>query len=300
MLISLRQLAVPELDVALFRLILRHPSFVVRLAEYQGSIVEDRLFEASALGTTTVPHWPVLALMLAGAGVVRDRRTNELVRERELVWVEDGGGFRARSSEQGARVLILQWDPRVFGGGGASGYVRQRLAVVEFERLRGAIERMRVAGYDASGCAAALADVFSMLHSLGLVDARPAAKDLVVPVPEGVVHVGAAIDRVLSNLRAGPASLDLERALGCSPAQVRRLIHRYGASLGAQHPFTWRDLRNAWRLPVGALLMTSARSRTEHVAQLLGYGSASAFCHAFATASLPSPGNVRQVVNQLE
>lgn len=50
---------------------------------------------------------------------------------------------------------------------------------------------------------------------------------------------------------------------------------------------------------IGALLMTSRRARTERVAELLGYGSAAAFCHAFAGAGLPSPGNVRRVVDEL-
>jgi hypothetical protein len=45
--------------------------------------------------------------------------------------------------------------------------------------------------------------------------------------------------------------------------------------------------------------MTTAVARTERVAELLGYGSATAFCHAFAGAGLPSPGEIRRVVKQL-
>ena len=41
--------------------------------------------------------------------------------------------------------------------------------------------------------------------------------------------------------------------------------------------------------------MSDATDRldTEEVARRVGYGSARAFCHAFASAGLPSPGSLR-------
>src|SRR5688572_24962792 len=106
MLISLRRVSVLELDVTIVRSILRHPAFVVRLAEYRGSVVEDRLFAASAVGTTTVPHWPVLALALAGSSVVRHERTSTVLHRGELLFAPSGASFSARSSPLGARVWV--------------------------------------------------------------------------------------------------------------------------------------------------------------------------------------------------
>jgi AraC-like DNA-binding protein len=298
MLISLRRVSVPELDVTIVRSILRHPAFVVRLAEYRGSVVEDRLFAASTVGTTAVPHWPVLALALAGSGVVRHERASTALHRGELLFAPSGASFSARSSRQGARVWVLQWDPAVFGSAGAASRARQRLAAPDFERLRSAIEGTLAAGYAVSDAAAALARVFALLRELGLHDARPAASDLLLPLPEPLLRVGIAIDGALSMLSESPAAVDLERSLARSPAQLRRLIHRYGATIGPTPP-TWRELLNGWRLAVGALLMTSPRSRTERVAARLGYASPTSFCHAFAHAALPSPGNVRRVVDAL-
>jgi AraC-like DNA-binding protein len=310
MLISLRRFSVPELDVSIERSILRHPSFVVRLADYRGSIVEDRLFAASAVGTTAVPHWPLLALVLAGSGIMRTAPTSAIVQRGDLVFVPSGAGFSARSDPSGARVWILQWDPEVFGGAGAACAAHHRLPPSDFERVQAPIQRSVAAGHAVSDCAMALVEVFAALRSFGLVDAQPAASDLLFSVPAPLVRVGIAIDSALSNLSRAPASIDLERSLACSPAQLRRLIHRHGtaaispapislANLTRAAPPTWRDLLNGWRLAVGVLLMTSPKSRTERVAAQLGYSSPTSFCHAFANAALPSPGNVRRAVDGL-
>jgi hypothetical protein len=40
--------------------------------------------------------------------------------------------------------------------------------------------------------------------------------------------------------------------------------------------------------------MTTTSARTERVAKLLGYGSATAFRHGFAEAGLPSSGEIRR------
>jgi AraC-like DNA-binding protein len=302
--ISLRSVDVPSLDVQIARSILRHPSFVARLAEYRGAVVEDRLFAASTVGTTTLPLWPLLVLPLAGSAAVRHGATASMLHPRDVLFLPSGAGFSARSAPGGTRVWILQWDPAVFGSPGAASRVQHRLGTSDFERLRSAIELTVAAGYSAHDNAAALVRVLSALRALGLHDARPAAADLELSLPEPLVRLGIAIDSALSSLSRAPAAIDLQQTLACSPAQLRRLIHRYGASaIAAGHaaasPPSWRDLLNGWRLAVGVLLMTSPHSRTERVAEQLGYASPTSFCHAFANAALPSPGNVRRVVDAL-
>jgi hypothetical protein len=146
---------------------------------------------------------------------------------------------------------------------------------------------------------AAVAALFAALHALGMVSVCPEAGELGRAAADGVVAVGAAMDRALSDLSARPMSVDIEASLRRSAAQTRRLVHRHGRSLPGPESTSWRRQRNLWRMYIGALLMTSPRAETHAVARVLGYGSAAAFCHAFASAGLPSPGNIRHVVKQL-
>jgi hypothetical protein len=138
-----------------------------------------------------------------------------------------------------------------------------------------------------------------LLHELGLIDRHPEPGDLASVVATDVVRAGAATDRVLSELSANPMSVDIEASLDRSPAQTRRLLQRYALPRQCEEFMNWRHQRNLWRIYIGAFLMTSPRAETAAVARLLGYRSAAAFCHAFANAGLPSPGNVRQLVREL-
>jgi AraC-like DNA-binding protein len=298
MLISARRVDVPELGARVMRLVVRHPGFVVRFVEFAGGIAEDRLFDGPER-RTTLPGWPVLAVTLAGRCLLRHGGGGVLAGEGDLVWLPSGEAFRARSGEDGVRALFVQWDPRVFDRPAAASVDLVRLRRRQLERIRGATLRLAAAGYDAERAGVAVAALLAGFRSLGLLDARPAPHELVLAHSGPVVRVGAAVDRALSELHHNPMTLDLGRVLGTSPAHTRRLLRRYGEALDLPGAVTWRDLRNVWRLHVGALLMTAAGSRTERVAEILGYGSAAAFCHAFAGAGLPSPGDVRRAVEQL-
>jgi len=201
MLISIRQLAVPELGARVFRAIVRHPSFVVRLADYAGGIAEDRLFDAPER-RTTVSDWPVLAITLAGSVLVRDHRSAVLAAERTLVWVPRGAGFRARSGEGGARALFVQWDPAVFGRLAASSVATEALRPPAFEKIRRVVQDLVAADYAAARASVAVAELFAEFRGLGLLDTRPRPDDLVFAPAEPLTRVGAAVDRALSNLCA--------------------------------------------------------------------------------------------------
>jgi AraC-like DNA-binding protein len=298
MLISSRRVDVPELGARVMRLLVRHPGFVVRLVEFEGGVAEDRLFDGPER-RTTLPDWPVLAVTLAGRCLLRHHGGGVLASEGDLVWLPSGAAFRARSGEHGVRALFVQWDPRVFGRTAAQSVDVVRLRRCELESIRGWARRLAAAGYDAERAGVAVAALLAEFRSLGLLDARPAPHELVLAHSGPLVRIGAAVDRALSELHRNPMTPDLGRELGTSPAHTRRLLRQYGEALDLPGAVTWRDLRNLWRLHVGALLMTADGSRTERVAAILGYGSSAAFCHAFAGAGLPSPGHVRRAVEQL-
>jgi hypothetical protein len=297
-LISFRRFSVVPLEVSAVQLIARHPSFLLRIVEYRGGIVEDRLFEAPR-HRSIVTGWPVLSLVLEGSGIARDAAAQVVAGRSELVWVPDGTTFRGRIGEEGIRAIILQWDPAVFGRLAASAFSRARIGSSDFARIFRAAGCIAAARYDLRRSSVALADLFATLRALGLTDARPDAGDLVARVDPAVVSIGARLDQALSGLSANPMSIDLERSLARSAAQTRRLVRSYGELLLLPGCTNWRELRNSWRLYIGTLLMTSKRGHTDQVAKLLGYGSAEAFCHAFANAGLPAPGNIRRVVQEL-
>ena len=298
MLVSIRQLQFPALDAGVMRILVRHPSFVLRLVEFRGGTVEDRLFDAPQL-RSTVCDWPLLAVTLAGRGVVRDGAAAACVAGRELIWAPRGAGIRARSEPSGIRALFLQWNPDVFGSPAEASFSAVRLRAPEFARITGAAEHVVAAGYDAARMSAAVAGLFAIVRAAGLVGVCPEPGDLANAPGSDLAGVGAAIDRALCDLRAKPMLVDVEGSLGRSAAQTRRLIHSCGAQLPGSASTSWRAQRNLWRMYLGALLMTNPRGETDAVAKLLGYGSAVAFCHAFANAGLPSPGNIRRVVAQL-
>jgi hypothetical protein len=298
MIISRRQLEFPSLDAGAARLTIHHRFFMLRVVAFRGGIVEDRLFEASHLRSTSA-EWPLLTLTLGGNVVVRDGATAIEAERGELVWLPRGSGFRARSSETGTHALVLQWNPQVLGPLACAGVTSERLQRSDFDGIQGAIGRIVAGEYHARRVAAAVAELFTALHRLGLVDERPTPDSLWTPVADDVVRTGAVMDRVLSNLGANPMSTDLEASLGRSASHTRRLVSRYCHQAGCEKFVNWRHQRNLWRMYMGALLMTSARAETDAVAHLLGYGSATAFCRAFASAGLPSPGNIRHVVRQL-
>lgn len=298
MLVSIRSLEVPELGASLRRQQLRHRHLTCKLVEARGVVMDDLLLAPTSI-PTSVPGWPVVTVVLHGKGVVRaDGYGSEAV-PRELVWTPPGLDYRGRGGEGGTiLVLLLQWDPAVFGGAGESAD-SARLRATDFDRLRGGVAEALAAGYDGARAAVALERICTALRALGLMDARPTAGDLFVPVDGAVERAGRAVDALLSNLHGMPGTLDLHQRLGRSAAHTRRLVTAYADALRAQGATSWRDMLHSWRLYMGASLMTAKRATTERVASALGYRSPAAFCHAFALAGMPSPGAIRSLARKL-
>lgn len=297
MLVSARTFEAPSLGASLSRRIVRHRSFFVKLVGMRGVVMEDSLVAPSRLAI--VHGWPLLTIPVAGCGVVRSGRLASRLEARELAWTPSSGDYRARVEEHGVQALVVQWDPAVFGRAGDTAPVKAALGARDYERIHAVTRRIAEAGYDARRASAAAADLFAVLRSLGFLDTTAAAGDLLTPVDPHVVSAGAAIDRVLSAPCLAPAQLDIETAIARSPAHTRRLVNRYAEALRLQGARGWRDLLGTWRLYLGTVLMTAPRATTEAIARLLGYGSPHAFCHAFANAGLPAPGELRRITRAL-
>jgi hypothetical protein len=295
MLLSVRRVAIPELEAAVDRLVAWDPTFLVRLVMIHGVIADDVLLEGVTT-PTIVPRWPVLTIALDGTGVVRQKDAAILGTTGELVWAPSGAEFRARSGDRGVRCLVVQWDPRVLSGPTDARLTRAPLRARDFASIGAAADRIALSGYDTARARDAVDALFDVLRALGFVDARPPREP---SATTRLARAGEVVDQCLSNLSANPTALDIEGALRCSPAHARRTMQSYVARLGFSDAKNWRELRTSWRLYMGALLMTSPRATTDLVARALGYGSPVAFCHAFTNAGLPSPGSVRAAVDRL-
>lgn len=296
---SVRRLDVPEIGASIGRHFFRHTHLTCKVVEARGVVAEDLLIAPTRIPTSE-GSWPVVTVVLEGQGLVRAGDRGEQAMPRDLVWTPPGLDYRGRGGDGGRLLaLLVQWDPAVFGGTSSGNADRARLHTRDFDRLRAAIADAQSAGHDGQLAAGAVERICAALRALGLLDARPTAADLHTDVAPDLARAGRAVDALLSNPRSMPAALDLQARIHRSPAQARRLVTTYADVLRAQGATGWREMLHAWRLYVGATLMTAERATTEAVARALGYRSPAAFCHAFALAGMRSPGAIRSLVRQL-
>jgi hypothetical protein len=285
-------------DVVIRRWLVRHPSFLVKIVQTRGVCSEDLLWEKARLWSV-VPAWPCVGVPLRGHGVMRDGERAIEMRRGYVGYVPRGGDFRARTEPADAFGVFLQWDPAVFGKSVESQMSRAPIATRDLARIERTVDRI-VTG--APRLESDVAELFAVFGSLGFFSDRAGVReigDLVLPSSPRVTRVGEAIDGVLSRSGARPMVVDLMRALDCSERQARYLVNEYVGEYALQGATEWRTLVAAWTTYLAGLLMTAKGATTEGVASLLGYGSPNALCHAMTNAGLPSPGEMRRIVQQL-
>ena len=283
-------------DIVVRRWLVRHPSFLVKVVESLGVVSDDSLWETARLWSV-VPDWPCIGIPLAGHGVLRAARSSTEMRRGYIGLVGRGGDFRARTERAPAFGVFVQWDPAVFGSASIASLDRTPATPRELARIASALREITRENAPYETLAAAVAELFRVFASLGLVRAH-AAVDLCAPSPR-LVAVGHAIDGALSRTGTRPMLVDLTRALDCSERQARYLVREYLGAYALQGATEWRTLAGVWTTYLAGLLMTAPAATTEGVAGVLGYGSPSALCHALTNAGLPSPGEMRRIVADL-
>ena len=105
-----------------------------------------------------------------------------------------------------------------------------------------------------------------------------------------------ALDRVLGDLPAAPASVDLEDMLGCTRRTVVRRVNSLNSRLGLHGLRGGRDFRatrDFYRLSVAGIALSAADATTDSVSRDVGFASPVSLCHAFHRVGLPSPGSFR-------
>lgn len=193
--------------------------------------------------------------------------------------------------------LEIEWEP---GALGAVANVRPEKRALRQETMRAAADVVAVLRearpHARANLAVAVRRLFEQLHEDGIsLDLERALRDIdEVATPEDQ-RLCDEIDRVLTHLEEGPQTIALEDALGCSRRTLLRrtqaLCKRY--LLPGLAADDWRTMRDTYRVVVGAIFATHPDITTRTLAEMLGYSSSEALCHAFANSGLPSPAALR-------
>jgi len=216
-----------------------------------------------------------------------------------MVHVDDGRGPRSFGEgtlamgdlglletrfEPEARVLMIDYAAIPLGTMDAGA---GRIAVRTRARLAAAL--------DVADEAERAAAVVALLRAEGLPLEGVTETELAAPSAASDRLLAGALSSLFSNLEAAPMTVDLERRLGLSRRRVVDLVGHFAETYDLDAR-SFRTLHRRWRVMAGSALMTHPQARTEEVARQVGYGSARAFCHAFAAAGLPSPGGLRRAL----
>lgn len=197
------------------------------------------------------------------------------------------------------RVLIIEWRSGSLGTTPLRPLVGPlRLSQTAVDRLQGWAGRIASRRCPDDELAACAAGILGILRGEGLPFDPWSPSDLMESVPLPIRRLSAALDTTISALSDRPGMFELESLLGWSRQHISHVTSTFQKRYWLSSGGSWRNQSQAWRILVGSSLMSRPEARTEKVARLLGYGSPSALCRAFANAGLPSPGSLRDVLRQ--
>ena len=289
MLVSHRRSVAPALGAVVETRSLLHPSFRLDVTQHERVVHDERLHRTLACRRPDLERSWLLAVLegrmrVEGAGVARWLGPGDVVLAR------DRAGLLVRQEGEPFVAVSVAWrDDTLTRGlhGGA------RLARLRGADLAGLGQAAASVGPDLTAGAGreALRGALAHLRSVVPFDVDAPSAWWEEAPPQATV-LSRALDRMLSNLSRQPMMVDLEHEVGVSSRQLQRLVARFNAHYGFDER-GWRDTLMRRRMLVGCCLMTVPGATTELVASALGYGSATAFCRAFAESRLPSPMNIR-------
>lgn len=295
MLLSLRGFEAPTLGARLDQQILVHTRYRVFQKRSRGLISDDAFFERRR--PLDSEHSQLIVLLSGEIGVRTERGTHTLregeyrTQLRNQPW-----GMRSDTPHD---YLLFEWEPGTLGTRLVTPDQQGSLSPQALAAIRAVLDSEAIASRGAEVASHKLASILRILRAEGLPFDPLESGDLREPVPPWAIALNRAVDQTISSLRDKPRLVDLRQALGWSERQILRRLQQFQA-LYACHPTGgWRDLQRWWRLQIGLALMAMPKTRTEEVADLLGYATPAAFCEAFANAGLPSPGSVRRVIRAL-
>jgi AraC-like DNA-binding protein len=274
----------PEHGVFYRRVIYRHPLFCVCVVR-SSAIVHDWEIQAELVSFIARLARPQLTILLAGRGYFMTPAGPRLLSSGDLV--ESDQSLREFEGYGGSpcECILLEWeDDTIFG--------RARRGPARFSRLGlrdVAVLRSLVARVEELPPAIFVGELARTLAALGQEVVLGA--DLDPPVPRSTKRIFAAIGEAISRLGERPSLSEVATHVELTERQTNR--HFKELSEGYAHPnATWREFIHDARVGAATQFLAVPGIPIGRVAQLSGYGSSIALCHAFALRGAPSPGEL--------
>jgi len=289
MLVSHRRSVAPALGAVVETRSLLHPSFRLDVTRHERVVHDERLHRTLAYRRPDPERSWLLAVVegrmqVEGAGIARWLGPGDVVLAR------DRAGLLLRQEGEPFVAVSLAWREDTLARGLHGGARLARLRATDLAGLGQAAATI-APELTADAAREVFRDALAHLRSVAPFDVD-APRTWREEAPPQATILSRALDRTLSSLSRQPMMVDLEREVGVSSRQLQRLVARFNAHYGFDEG-GWRDTLMRRRMLVGCCLMTVPGATTELVASALGYGSATAFCRAFAESRLPSPMNIR-------
>lgn len=296
MLICHRTIADTFLDATFAEHQVLHSQYRLLLKVRRNVVTDDALIRA---GYPSVPgDRNVVFLPLQGEALVRSAGDSRTLHEGELGTELRNRGVGLR--QEGTQLMfVLEWEPGTLGSrklepGGSLRLPRQVLNQMKVLAARLMSERS-----DSLSARDCVHEMLLRLRAEGLPLDPWEAKDLVEEVPHQLRSLAHVMDAALSAIHEAPTVDDLSLRLGWSRRHVLRNLETFNRRYASLFTGGWREMMRYWRIPAGAMLMSTPKATTEYASRRLGYAGPRAFRTALANTGFPAPGDIRTALREL-
>jgi len=273
---------------------LRSDELVICRAHSRGG----RFDEARGRGSSLRSDWSKVRLILSGHLFARTSNGGVVVGPGDMVVSRGWDDHRWRALDDVTDYVLVGWKHRGPAGDRPRDGGPLRLGG-GVDARSGPVAHARALAHELDGSgntAQVMSAVASMLASLatfGLPLSAEAARAVSIGIDPVHQIFADAMQRVVFPLTSRPMAVDFSQALGLSQRQTLRVSNEFFTRFYVTTS-RWRDYVSGMRLELGMFFCSSPRSTTEIVSRALGFGAPATLCHAFHSAGLPSPREVRR------
>ena len=274
------------------RTVMRHQRFRVTVQTSRGMVTDFAVVDRISPFFQRARRAEAMVL-LAGRGYFGDGGRPVSLAPGDFVISDQTRGEAEGYAGSPCEMLSLEWDPGELGPAVRGKPRWSRIGAADLARLRA---HVRQADHEPSEVW--VVRLLEMLRAAGLplvrIDDPRALRD----DPDQLVRVHGALDGALARLDLHPSLAEMAGALSLSERQAHRnlaaLVRRYGITFGS----SWRGLVSHARLEWLTQVLSVPALPLARVAQLTGYRSTEAVCHALALRGAPSPTALARQLKQ--
>lgn len=186
-------------------------------------------------------------------------------------------------------VLVLEWERGTLGEEARSEQLA--FSAADVERLRRCAHTLRET-HSRLEAAALTREVVQVLRAHGLsLDAKVSCEASDHAASDQ--RLADVLGEVVSPLAGQPMMVDLVSSTGLSDRHLRRRLPTISRQISSAQGAGFREMVLRLRLTTAAGLLARGDTTVNHVAKVVGYGSARALHHAMGAAGMPRPSSIR-------